>query len=764
MDKGKDFLEDGLLEEFSLESILAEYKGSAFIDGDKRTPSHILNEKTEKIIMEVTGKKSETVISSVSDDTLRLPQVKPAAPVAPDYSEREAPKARPVAEPVKEGPWKAEPRKVEPDRERKAEAKAAPVRAETAEIKADAAISDEDILFFENFTYSAAAQKPETVREVEDAIKQVEELEEKTESKIKKMFSIFSRAGDSEAESESEIFDDTAVAEEEPDEPELSIAAREFAAKCNSISLRQIAAVLVSIIMAVFTFAYEAGKALPFGIGDNLPLVSGIQVIMLLIVMILGIDLIVRGAEDIIKGKPNVESLILFSSAISIITGIYIILSESAPQILSYSVVNTVALTCAMWGEKHYTKALAETLKTASTSSEPFGVVSEYRADVDKTLLKKVFGKTDGFYNNLMYPDIGETAYKFAVPLILVAALVMSLLTVAAKDVGKHLLHMLSALLTAGASFSALSAFAFPFSIIAKDARRTGAALAGWGGADDFFCNDGVCITDEDFFPTGTISLNGVKIFEEISPEKALRYTGSLIIASGSGLTRVFSDLLSKQAMSMIKVEDFSCYEGGIGALIRGERVMVGSAAFMQLLGIRIPSDMNMKNAIFTVVNDKLIAMFSVNYVPTNSVQNALISILKRKVKLLFAVRDFNITHLMIEQKFKVPLDDLETIPIKNTYDISDASSASLGRVTSILAREGLGPYGTAISLGILLRKTALLSVVISVVTAVLGMLIMFFVYWTGAYESARPGNLLIFMLCMFIVNLISCAVARFRK
>ena len=748
-----DFLEDSLLEEFSLESILAEYKGSAFIEGDKRTPSHILDERTDKIIMEVTGKQAEAVITSVSEN------------VAPPEPVRSSVEDYAVKEEIKTVPVRAEPEKSESADDTKVIAREEPVR-ETADKRTDdTQITDADVLFFENFSYASASQRPETVREVESAIEEAMELEEKTESKIKKVFSIFSRIGYSEEEAERGDTDAEVEAEEEElVEPDFTAAAREFADKCNSVALRQIAALLVSIIMAVLTFACESGWALPFGIGNDLRLLSGIQVIALLIVLITGVDLVVRGAGDIIKGKPNIESLILFSSAISIITGIYVILSESAPQVLSYCVVNAFAVTCAMWGEKQHTKALAETLKTAGTSAEPFGVISEYRADVDKTLLKKVFGKTNGFYNNLMYPDVGETAYKFAVPIMLAAALVMSVLTAVTKDLGKHLLHMLSALLTAGASFSAISSFAFPFSIIAKEARKSGAAIAGWGGADDFFYNDGVCITDEDFFPTGTISLNGVKIFEEISPEKAIRYTGSLIIASGSGLTRVFSELLNKQAMSMIKVEDFSCYEGGIGALVRGERVMVGSAAFMQLLGIRIPSDMNMKNAIFTVVNDKLIAMFSVNYIPTNSVQNALISILKRKVKLLFAVRDFNITHLMIEQKFKVPIDDLETIPIKNTYDISDTGTASLGRVTSILSREGLGPYGAAISLGILLRRTALLSVVISLVTAVLGMLIIFFIYWSGAYDSASPGNLLIFMLCMFIVNLISCAVTRFKK
>ena len=37
-------------ESFSLESILSEYKGSAFIQGEKKTPSHELDDKVNEIL------------------------------------------------------------------------------------------------------------------------------------------------------------------------------------------------------------------------------------------------------------------------------------------------------------------------------------------------------------------------------------------------------------------------------------------------------------------------------------------------------------------------------------------------------------------------------------------------------------------------------------------------------------------------------------------------------------------------------------------
>jgi cation transport ATPase len=214
----------------------------------------------------------------------------------------------------------------------------------------------------------------------------------------------------------------------------------------------------------------------------------------------------------------------------------------------------------------------------------------------------------------------------------------------------------------------------------------------------------------------------------------------------------------------MVQAEEFSPYEGGISAVVNGERVMTGSAAFMNLLGIRIPDDVNLKNVVFTAVNDRLIAMFAINYVPTNSVQNALISVMKWRIKLFLAVRDFNITPLMLEQKFKVSLEGIEYIPVQNSYTISDLDSAEEGRIAAILTREGFGPFAEVVTCGRLLKSTARISTIVSIISAALGVLMMFYMFWMGSIVSARPGNLLLFMLSMLAAVLVICGYAKFRK
>jgi hypothetical protein len=271
-------------------------------------------------------------------------------------------------------------------------------------------------------------------------------------------------------------------------------------------------------------------------------------------------------------------------------------------------------------------------------------------------------------------------------------------------------------------------------------------------------------LTDEDLFPPGTLQINNPRLFSGETLEKAVRYTASIVIASGSGLSRVFSDILKSDNKSEFRVEDFSCTEGGIRGIVRGEQVETGSAAFMNLIGVRVPDGANMKNAVYTAINKKLVVVFPIEYTPVNSVQLALISILKWRIKLYLAARDFNVTPLMLSQKYKVSFEDIELIQTKDSYSFSDANSGKEGRMTAVLVREGLAPYAEILTGGRLLKTSARFATILSIASALFGILLILVMSWSGSPTSAGPGSLLVFMFCMLAAVLIVCGYVKVRR
>ena len=92
-------------------------------------------------------------------------------------------------------------------------------------------------------------------------------------------------------------------------------------------------------------------------------------------------------------------------------------------------------------------------------------------------------------------------------------------------------------------------------------------------------------ICDKDLFPTGTVVLNGVKIFGDLPTERVIAYTATLMRASGSGLEKLFHDLLRAQGGLMRNASDVIAHEGGgVSATIHFDRLPCPAGELGRLL------------------------------------------------------------------------------------------------------------------------------------------------------------------------------------
>ncbi|MDR0839360.1 MAG: hypothetical protein LBN99_06925, partial [Oscillospiraceae bacterium] len=567
-------------EEFTLESILAEYKGISYIDGDKKTPKDVLDETARRIVQEETPPSADTRRTAA-------PIEEPAA-FTEEFEEPEEPDE--PEEP--EEPEYPEIYVEEPE----------PVVAEESEPDADEietySSDDGDLDFFDSYRYSSPDPEEDIVRSVTEAIER-EESEERERQKPGLFRPREERTVPRRREREEQEWQ--AITAPEPDYRDL---ARRYAARCNSLSTKAVAALVLSLIIALLTFLFEAGKALPLGLGRNAAVTGGVLLLLQLFVMLLGVETLVRGARDLATGGASADTLVFVSCIVTVFSGMYGMRSGGA--LLPYSAASALSLTFSLWGERMRMEALADTLRSASSAEDPHSVVSEYRHDLERTVLKKTMGRYHGFYSNLTQPDVSETAYSYAVPLILAFLVIITLYSALAHKDMSRIPGMFAALSAAAAAFTATLAFALPFRSAAKRAKLSGASIAGAGGADDIFYTDGCCITDEDLYPQDSLSVGDPQILKQVPKEKAIRYTASLIIASASCLAKVFSTILINEGMSLITTQDFVVSEGGVSGMIRGERVLTGNYAFMNLYSIRVPDELKLGNSVYTAVNGTL--------------------------------------------------------------------------------------------------------------------------------------------------------------
>ncbi len=414
----EDFLSDGA---FTLESILAEYKGSAYIEGDKRTPAEVLQQRTDRIIQEAgvgrfergapveapeesygrgpartpddekvkTGKLPSlygnrgklpkldgNTARLLGTDTARLPKTDTAGLARKDTLR--LPKTDTKRLPVldTQRPPKGKPDAGVPDigavnRAKSLEYESAQIGRRESAVGNDVAARDAQL--------SPDAAEEEIIRDITAAIEQQTQFEQETQKAARKAFGIFRRKGyDAEDEGDEteyepeyeapEVIEDVYV-----EEPEPAAAIRRFAEKCNMYSTRFVASLAVSVLLAILTAVFQTGVKLPFGIGYNPGAASGILLILLFVVMMFSAEKLVDGVTDIIKGRQGIETLNLFSCLATASAAVYGMLTGSAEAGMPFCAVSAFSLTFTLWGERVYYRALTETLKTAHAAAVPRG-------------------------------------------------------------------------------------------------------------------------------------------------------------------------------------------------------------------------------------------------------------------------------------------------------------------------------------------------------------------------------------------------------
>ena len=140
-----------------------------------------------------------------------------------------------------------------------------------------------------------------------------------------------------------------------------------------------------------------------------------------------------------------------------------------------------------------------------------------------------------------------------------------------------------------------------------------------------------------------------------------------------------------------------------------------------------------------------------IKYTPVKSVQNALIELLRSKQDASFAVRDSNITPVMLHQKFKISTDGFHFPSYAKRYAMSAAEPAEETHVAGVMARRGLGSVVRLASLGRRLFGVTRTLVVLSLAAALIGVVAVFLLMAMGSFDAATVSNLILYQLLWLI-------------
>lgn len=498
-------------------------------------------------------------------------------------------------------------------------------------------------------------------------------------------------------------------------------AARFYDKHIAGLRLRTRIAFVLCVLMAYISY----GLPVPGALADA-GVKSAVCLIMMISVMFCGLDIITTGIMSIVRFKLHASALIVVSCLLCMIDA-FLSAASVSEKVVPFCVIPALTIAFTLLGSVMNARSNKIILNTAAASKHPYVVTAESELSGGDITLVKGRKPIDGIVRRTEEDGPDESVFGVLTPYFVVAALVLSIIAAVISKSFSSFAHILSGIFVCAAPIAMLLTFPLPFFISIKSLIRSGSTIAGWSGLYDIGKAKHLIVTDGDLFPKGCVKISRTRVFAGMEPERIISFAGSIISASGSAMVHPFAELMRKAGGSLMPVEAFSVHEsGGLTAMIDGEDVYCGNAAFMRLMGVILPEKYVLNNGVYIAVAGVICGVFEMEYIASDAVKSALEELVGSDRHAIFAVRDFNITPSMLSVKFDMPTDGFDFPPYSERYAISGAEPSEASKPAALISREGLSALVSLADHGKMLFSRIRLSVMLSVVSAVIGMLVMF--------------------------------------
>lgn len=539
--------------------------------------------------------------------------------------------------------------------------------------------------------------------------------------------------------------DDEELGEELPPEK----ASRFYESFIGGLHIRVRIAFVLSLVLTYISFGLPVMGAM-----NATAVKSAVCLILLLAVMICGLDIMTSGLIAIAHRRPNANTLITLSALFCVLDGFLAACGVKGTK-LPFCAIPALTISFSLLGSLLNCRSSRIVFNTVSSSRKPYTVTAETSVTGDGVTILKSRMTTKGFVRRTEEAGPDETVYGVMAPYLIVIALLLSLISAAVSKSFAQFAHILSGIFVCAAPLAILLTYPLANFVSAKTLIKSGSAIAGWSGIYDIGKCRHMIITDFDLFPKGSVTISQTRIFAGMKPEKVVSLAGSMIAASGSALSPAFAELMKQGKGSLLRVENFRCHEGGgLIAMVDGVEVYCGSASFMHLMGVHLPDMFKIKNCVYVSEGDTICGMFQMEYTPVGSVRDALYMLMRSDRHPVFAVRDFNITPQLLSVKYDIPTDGFDFPSFAQRYEISGAEPSEASKPAALVSREGLGAFVHLAEHAKGLYTRVRVSVMLSVMSTVIGMIVMFVLSLTGQMTvTTALSFLLVWLIPVLIIG-----------
>ena len=470
---------------------------------------------------------------------------------------------------------------------------------------------------------------------------------------------------------------------------------------------------------------------------------------LLIASLLFSFEVLLQGIRDLLCLRISLYTLASAAAVLCVIDSFKVALSGG----VSYCAPVCLILFCLFRSLLLHRSAMFVTLRTVCSFDKPMGLfhVPELLRNADG--LRRDTGSIEDFMRQIEQPDISKHLFCIYSTVLLPLTLALALLLTSHNSLG-FLRNWMLLLLGAIPCWAMLSS-SRPLAALAKRLSTFGGALCGWHSARVFGGRHTIILRDADLFPQSHITSNGMKLYGSYAANRVISYALAALETADSPLVPLFETLLQSQYGKHLHASSCRYYNnGGIGAEIASDIVLVGSLSFMRSMGVHMPNGTRVRLAVYISINGELAGIFAIKYKPSASTRIGLRAVLSNPCfSVILATRDFLITPELLAAKYELPTARLIFPAFSERIRLSETNTSNVNEQGALIAKDTFGAFAATVAAGRTLRSATQFISGLSLFVGTLGTLLCTLLLLWNSAATASAFHIATFQLLWAVLS-----------
>lgn len=330
-------------------------------------------------------------------------------------------------------------------------------------------------------------------------------------------------------------------------------------------------------------------------------------------------------------------------------------------------------------------------------------------------------------------PDPSEDLASKLAPITTIASIIIAVMYGVVKLSFADALNAFALITAVSVPVATLLSVNAPVRKLCKTLLSYGSMLSGYPSVKQFCDSTAIMIDANELFPAESISLEGIKTFEDYSIDESLLCGIAILKEAQNPIANAFDSVVAETEETLPEVESV-LYEDEIGLVgwIKSERILVGSRTLMEKYSVEVPNmeyeekyTSQGRQVTYLSRAGRLVAMFVTRYTPDAQLKAEMQRAETNGISFLIRTTDYNVTNDLVAKLYDLFYRSIKVLPTGLGNVLREAEDTVEETSRSYLITNGkAASLARAVTGCVKIKHNISLSIIIQLIAVIFGLLV----------------------------------------